>query len=120
MEPTMPHCILEYSQNLEQEVPPVDILEAIKGACVASAIFSVEDIKLRSVPYKSFITGGQEDAFIHVTLRMLSGRTCEQKKRLSHLVLESLTKFSLKDVSFSVEVCDMDRDTYAKKVIHSE
>jgi 5-carboxymethyl-2-hydroxymuconate isomerase len=51
---------------------------------------------------------------------MLSGRTCEQKKRLSHLVLESLTQFSLKDVSFSVEVCDMDRDTYAKKVVHSE
>ena len=30
----MPHCILEYSQNLEQEVPPVDLLEAIKNACI--------------------------------------------------------------------------------------
>ena len=115
----MPHCILEYSQNLEQEVPPADLLEAIKRACIASTLFSVEDIKLRSFPYKSFITGGQEDAFIHVTLRILSGRTLEQKSQLSHLVLESLTQFSLKGVSFSVEVCDMDRDTYAKKVVFS-
>jgi len=116
----MPHCILEYSQNLEQEVPPVDLLEVIKEACITSALFSLEDIKLRSLPYKSFITGGQEDAFIHVTLRMLSGRTSEQKKQLSHLVLEALTKFSLKGVSLSVEVCDMHRDTYAKKVVLSQ
>ncbi len=116
----MPHCILEYSQNLEQEVPPVDMLEAIKEACITSNLFSVEDIKLRSVPYKSFMTAGQEDAFIHVMLRVLSGRTPEQKKHLSHLILEALIKFSLKDVSFSVEVCDMDRDTYAKKVVLSQ
>jgi 5-carboxymethyl-2-hydroxymuconate isomerase len=116
----MPHCILEYSQNLEQEVPPIDLLEAIKGACVVSNLFSGEDIKLRSNAYKSFITAGQEDAFIHVTIRLLSGRTVEQKKQLSHLVLEALTQFSLKDVSFSVEMCDMDRDTYEKRVILSQ
>ncbi|ETI58140.1 5-carboxymethyl-2-hydroxymuconate Delta-isomerase [Marinomonas profundimaris] len=116
----MPHCILEYSQNLEQEVPPADLLEAIKSACVASAIFSLDDIKLRSFPYKSFLTGGQEDAFMHVTIRMLSGRTQEQKKQLSHLILEALTQFSLTDVSLSVEMCDMDRETYAKKVVLSQ
>lgn len=116
----MPHCILEYSQNLEQEVPPVDMLEAIKEACIASGIFTTEDIKLRSFPYKSFMTCGEEDAFVHVMIRLLSGRTPEQKKMLSELVLSALTKFDLKNVSFSVEMCDMDRDTYAKKVILSQ
>ncbi|MGO2354367.1 MAG: 5-carboxymethyl-2-hydroxymuconate Delta-isomerase [Marinomonas foliarum] len=116
----MPHCVVEYSQNLEQEVPPADLLEAVKEACIASTLFSVEDIKLRSLPYKSFLTGGKEDAFIHVTLRVLSGRTVEQRKQLSDLVLERLTQFPLKDVSFSVEVCEMERDTYVKRVVLSQ
>lgn len=116
----MPHCIVEYSQNLEQEVPPADLLEAVKEACLASALFNPQDVKLRSFPFKSFLSVGQEDAFIHVTLRVLSGRTEDQKKQLSHLVLEALTQFSLNNVSFSVEVCDMDRDTYAKQVVLSQ
>ncbi|MGO3739987.1 MAG: 5-carboxymethyl-2-hydroxymuconate Delta-isomerase [Marinomonas foliarum] len=116
----MPHCIVEYSQNLEQEVPPADLLEAVKEACITSTLFSVEDIKLRSFPYKSFLTAGREDAFVHVILRVLSGRTVEQRKQLSHLVLEALTQFSLKDVSFSVEVCEMESDTYAKRVVLSQ
>lgn len=116
----MPHCIVEYSQNLEQEVPPVELLEAVKAGCIASTLFTVEDIKLRSVPYKSFLTAGQEDAFVHVILRLLSGRTLEQRKQLSELVLASLGEFALKDVSLSVEVCEMERDTYSKKVVLSQ
>ncbi|PYF84016.1 MULTISPECIES: 5-carboxymethyl-2-hydroxymuconate Delta-isomerase [Marinomonas] len=116
----MPHCIVEYSQNLEQEVPPADLLEAVKDACIASTLFSVEDIKLRSCPYKNFLTGGQEDAFVHVTLKVLSGRTVEQRKQLSHLVLEALTQFPLKNVSFSVEVSEMETDTYVKRVVLSQ
>ncbi|NVK73586.1 MAG: 5-carboxymethyl-2-hydroxymuconate Delta-isomerase [Oceanospirillaceae bacterium] len=115
----MPHCIVEYSQNLEQEVPPADLLEAVKGACIASQLFMEEDIKLRSVPYKNFLMAGKEDAFVHVVLRVLSGRSLEQRQQLSHFVLEALIQFSLKDVSFSVEVCEMERETYAKKVILS-
>lgn len=115
----MPHCIVEYSQNLEQEVPPADWLEVVKAACLASGIFEGPDVKLRGIPYKNFMTSGKEDAFVHVTIRMLSGRPIEQRRALSHLVLEALESFSLKDVSFTVEVCEMERDTYAKKVVFS-
>lgn len=115
----MPHCILEYSQNLEQEVPPVDLMDAVKAACVASDLFSPEDIKLRGFPYKHFIPAGQEDAFIHVTIRLLSGRTAEQKSELSNQVLAALGTFSLKGISLSVELCDIDRDSYVKKIVLS-
>ncbi len=115
----MPHCIVEFSQNLAQELPPMDLLEAVRDATIASNLFTQEDIKLRAMPYKSFLTAGKEDAFIHVTLRMLSGRTEAQKQQVSQLVLDALIQFSLKDVSFTVEVCDMDRETYSKKVVLS-
>ena len=115
----MPHCVLEYSQNLEQEVPPIDLMDAVKSACIASDLFSPEDIKLRGFPCKNFIPAGLEDAFIHVTIRLLSGRTAEQKSDLSNKVLESLMAFSLKGISLSVELCDIDRDSYVKKIVLS-
>ena len=67
-----------------------------------SALFAEEDIKLRSAPYKNFMTAGLEDAFVHVVLRVLSGRTLEQKQALSQLVLEALTQFPLTKVYKSV------------------
>lgn len=113
----MPHCILEYSQNLEQEVPPMDLLEAVQEACIESELFQPTDIKLRAFSCKHFITGGAQDAFIHVTVRILSGRTQEQKTRLSQSVLEALCRFALKQVSLTVEILEMDNESYMRKVI---
>lgn len=115
----MPHCIVEYSQNLEQEVAPADWLEAVKNACIASQLFSVEDIKLRSLPFKNYISAGPEDAFVHVTIRLLSGRSSEQKKDLSERILASLLSLPVSNISLSVEMRDMDRDCYSKRVVLS-
>lgn len=115
----MPHCIVEYSQNLEQEVAPIEWLEAVKTACIESQLFSTEDIKLRSFPYKNFITAGQEDAFVHVTVRLLSGRTSEEKQGLSKRILDQLLALPVKGISLSVEMRDMDRETYSKRVVLS-
>lgn len=113
----MPHCIIEYSENLDQEVPPVEWLEAVKKACQDSELFDGPDIKVRAMPYRHFSTTGPEDAFVHVTVCVLSGRSTEQRQRLSQRILESLTQFSLTRVSFSVDICNMDREIYAKRVV---
>ncbi|WP_067096582.1 5-carboxymethyl-2-hydroxymuconate Delta-isomerase [Marinomonas atlantica] len=113
----MPHCIIEYSQNLEQEVPPLDWMESVQQACIASGLFEANDIKLRAFACKHFITGGVQDAFVHVTIRLLPGRTAQQKSELSQSVLETLCRFSVKQVSLSVEICEMAQDSYIRKVI---
>ena len=115
----MPHCIVEYSQNLEQEVPPMDWLEAVQDACMKSELFQPSDIKLRAFPCKHFITGGLQDAFVHVTIRILSGRSQEQKNRLAQSVLDALCCFSVKQVSLTVEILEMDSASYARKIIPS-
>ncbi|MEC8082660.1 MAG: 5-carboxymethyl-2-hydroxymuconate Delta-isomerase [Pseudomonadota bacterium] len=113
----MPHCIIEYSQNLEQEVPPLDWMEAVQQACIESALFKPADIKLRAFACKHFITGGVQDAFVHVSVRMLPGRNKQQKSELSQSVLDALSRFSVKQVSLSVEIIEMDGESYLKKVI---
>ena len=54
--------------------------------------------------------------FIHVTLKILSGRSIEQKTMLSRSVLGMLEMFVLEKASISVEVVDIERESYAKVV----
>lgn len=115
----MPHCIIEYSQNLEQEVPPLDWMESVQLACMNTNLFNANDIKLRAIPYKHFIVGGGQDAFVHVTIRLLSGRTQLQKRELSQSVLNALNSFSLEQVSLSVEITDMENESYTNNTSHA-
>lgn len=55
--------------------------------------------------------------FVHVTLKILSGRNTEQKLCLSGAVLESLKTLGLTSVSITVEVVDIDRGSYAKILV---
>jgi len=115
----MPHCIIEHSSSLDSST----LMPLVFGANLNSSLFEKDgsDIKVRAVPFTQYQTGkvhsniAQID-FIHVTLKILSGRNTEQKKMLSHLVLSNLETLALKACSISVEVVDIDRATYAKLV----
>ncbi|OFX11890.1 MAG: hypothetical protein A3G22_05650 [Alphaproteobacteria bacterium RIFCSPLOWO2_12_FULL_40_11] len=59
-------------------------------------------------------------AFLHITIKILSGRTLEARKKLSQNVIQFAEKF-FKDLKItknrcdiSVDVVEMDRETYSK------
>ncbi len=115
----MPHCIIEHSSSLDSKA----LMPLVFNASLASSLFEKDgsDIKVRAIPFTQYQTGAfQSDvaqvAFIHVTLKILSGRNTEQKLVLSKLVLSSLERLVLKACSISVEVVDIDRTSYAKLV----
>jgi len=111
----LPHCIVEYS-------PCVDAQElnnkVFKGA-LDSGLFASDgsDIKVRSIVYGHYQTGAVKEDFIHVTLRILSGRNDADKLSLSQSVLSQLESLCLAQASLTVEVVDMDRDSYSKKLV---
>jgi len=74
------------------------------------------DIKVRALGYNSYMIGPKKSDFIHVVLKILSGRTSEQKLSLSNAVIEELVALAYNDVSITVEVVDMDRDSYRKVI----
>lgn len=51
-----------------------------------------------------------------MALKILSGRTSEQKLSLSNAVIKELVALAYNDVSITVEVVDMDRDSYRKVI----
>lgn len=114
----MPHCIVEYSQALEQQVSPRLLMETVHQAAVASALFDVTHIKTRALAYTHFQSDSAQSDFIHVTIRLHTGRSVEQKKHLSSLVLTRLASIELSAVTITVETVDMDSASYAKQVVY--
>ena len=115
----MPHCIIEHSSSIDSNT----LIPLVFNASMESSLFEKDgsDIKVRVVPFTHYQTGVLQSAttqadFIHVTMRILSGRNTKQKLMLSKLVLESLSTLSLKGCSTSVEVVDIDRASYSKVV----
>lgn len=114
----MPHCIIEYSKSLENQLVPDDILQAVHNGTVASRLFSLADIKVRAIPYTWHYLAADTQDFIHVTVKILAGRTLEQKQILSKSILQALSVMSLSSISLTVEVCDIDAPSYSKLVLN--
>ncbi|MBQ4781738.1 5-carboxymethyl-2-hydroxymuconate isomerase [Pectobacterium versatile] len=113
----MPHCIAEHSSDIDVNA----LLPAIYRGALESGLFASDgsdgsDIKARSLAYDNYTTGGERASFIHVAIKVLSGRTEEQKSSLSNRVLQKIEALGLKNLSVTVEVIDMDRLCYAKKI----
>lgn len=111
----MPHCIIEHSSDIDGK----SLVSTVYQGALASNLFESQgsDIKVRALPYSNFKTGNVEISFVHVTLKILSGRSVEQKTNLSQLVLEQLKSLEMINCSISVEVVDIDRVSYSKVIV---
>ena len=111
----MPNCIVEHSA----EIDGATLVPLVHRGALESKLFESEgsDIKVRAIPYSNYQTGSVNINFVHVTLKILSGRNLDQKSNLSRLVLENIEGLLSSDCSISVEVVDIDRDSYAKVVV---
>lgn len=108
----MPHCVVEHSINLDSNL----LIESVFQGALNSGLFEPDgsDIKVRALGYSSYMTGLRKTDFIHVALKILSGRTSEQKLSLSNAVIKELVALAFNDVSITVEVVDIDRSSYRK------
>jgi 5-carboxymethyl-2-hydroxymuconate isomerase len=95
---------------------PAKLVDAVYQSVIASGLFEGPDIKVRAFSYYHHQTGNKKENFIHVSLRILSGRTDEQKTSLSWGVLEKLRSFQFNKISLTVEVLDIHRHSYAKHI----
>ncbi|WP_198969617.1 5-carboxymethyl-2-hydroxymuconate Delta-isomerase [Xylophilus sp. ASV27] len=119
----MPHLTVEYSRNLAG-LPERELLRALNEAVTAHPEIADEsDLKSRLVVHDTFQVGTAPNAraFVHARLALLSGRTPEAKRELSHLVAgvlrRQLPRPAGLQVALSVEIVDMDRPSYVKEML---
>lgn len=113
----MPHCIIEYSSEVADQITIDDLMAAVHGGAFSSGLFPEYDIKTRALAYEHHRTGQTKDSFVHVSLRLLSGRDDSQKADLSEKVLARVEPLLPNVVSVGVEIIDMHRDSYRKRLL---
>lgn len=112
----MPHFIIEYSKDLKSELDPLALLRSVYDSALESSLFSEDDIKVRAIAFEHYCVGRSRQNFVHVTIRMLSGRNLEQRTSLSDLILVKLNQMLSGSISVTVEVSEIEKASYAKNI----
>ena len=112
----MPHCIIEYTKELETRININELMNAAFESVASSGLFNNTAIKARAIAIDQYKSGLERNDYIHITVRILSGRTAEQKKYLSETVMNGVKPFIGNTKSTTIEIVDMDKDSYAKHI----
>jgi 5-carboxymethyl-2-hydroxymuconate isomerase len=117
----MPHFILEYSDNILEEVNFKDFFKKLHTLLVDAGPFNLSDIKSRAIRHQEFyVASGQEsNAFVHLTLLIFKGRDLSIRQAVGEKILaflkgEFARSFEKLNCSYTVEVKEMDKETYFK------
>lgn len=112
----MPHIIVEYSEKLLEDAEVQTMLQTIHRSIANSGLFKANQIKTRAYPFKEFTNAGESNPYIHIQARIKVGRDADNKKRLGDAILSGFKKLNIQASVITVEVIDMDRDSYGKYV----
>lgn len=108
----MPHCIIEHAAGLDGR----SLVRQVFDGAMKAALFEPDgsDIKVRAQAYEAYCVGAAATDFVHVTLRLLAGRTAGQKEALAQAVLTQLQALPLEHCSVTIEVQDIEPGSYLK------
>ncbi len=112
----MPHIIIEYSEELLVDAEVLSMLNAVHCSIADSGLFKANQIKTRAYPFKEFTNAGESNPYIHIQARIKSGRDADNKKHFAEVILAGFETLNIKASVITVEVIDMDRDSYGKYV----
>lgn len=112
----MPHCIIEYAHTITQNLPVEQLMHAVYKGANQTGLFDAADIKVRAHAFDEFYLPSAEQTFVHVNLKILSGRDLSQRKVLTESVLEQLSRLGIENSVISVEVNSIEKASYAKVI----
>ncbi|MBA6389265.1 5-carboxymethyl-2-hydroxymuconate isomerase [Colwellia sp. BRX10-3] len=112
----MPHCIVEYSTKITENLPVEQLMHAVYKGVNQSELFTAADIKVRACAYDDFYLPGAEQVFVHVNLKILSGRDLSQRKNLTEGVSNQLERLGIEGSVITVEVTKIEKESYVKKI----
>ncbi|MDG3087822.1 5-carboxymethyl-2-hydroxymuconate Delta-isomerase [Vibrio hannami] len=91
----MPHLIVEYSANIEDELDVPELLKVLNETAVSTGVFPLGGIRSRAIRCEHFrvAEGDPENAFIHLTTKVGNGRPEEVLKQAGDTIFEAFTNF---------------------------
>lgn len=117
----MPQIVLEYSSNVLERTGFANLFSTIHDLLHQQAGIKLDNCKSRAVVQDEFYIGDghPSNAFVHLDIRFIEGRSDEVKQRVGIESLNRLKQFYEKslarlDVQITVEVSDIKRISYFK------
>jgi 5-carboxymethyl-2-hydroxymuconate isomerase len=122
----MPHVIVEYTDNIKEEGQIRGLLKKINDSLIENdGLFPIGGIRSRAIELKDYVVAddSQDDAFVHVTLKIGGGRSEERLQaacdKLFAVIEEHFAPlFEKRYLALSMEVFEFTRPTYKKNNIH--
>lgn len=116
----MPHLIFECSDEIQLKLPFKQIFIELHQMLSDLLPTQISSCKSRVFPYCQYLVGDDENnLFIHLTIKILPGRTTEVKSKAAGKVIELLEQvandLNMTKVSISVEVVDLSA-SYLKNI----
>jgi 5-carboxymethyl-2-hydroxymuconate isomerase len=116
----VPHIILETTADLPENADLPDILEALVATLSAQETVVPASIKAYHGLRSNWAMGdGAPAGFAHCTVEILSGRPPELRQKIAQAIFATLkshfvASLEAGEVSLTLEIRDMDRETYLK------
>lgn len=122
----MPHFILEYSANLDNELQLDNLFQKLRDTAVETGVFPLGGIRFRAVRCEDYlIADGESDySFIHMTAKIGHGREMAAQKAAADQVFATLTEalqsvYDSRALAISFEMTELAPElNYKKNNIH--
>ena len=116
----MPHILLEYSDNIDFQADSTALFQNIHQLLTKELPTKLSGCRSRCIAHKVFYIGdgSTQNAFVHLTIQFLRGRSDDKKRLIGSEILRLLSECFNKyksefDVQFSVEFLDLDQNYFA-------
>lgn len=117
----LPHCILEYSANVPDQVDIRALLAEINQSIVACSDVKIEDIKSRAIRHEQYVIGdgAAGRTFVTLEIQILSGRPDHVKTLIAKAAHDVVLRwFPITAVqtkaSITVQITDIHAPSYAR------
>lgn len=123
----MPHFIIEYTDNIKEDANIQSLLKKIHDVLLSrSDIFPIGGIRSRAIELKDYrvADGTENDAFVHATLKIGSGRSETVKKETCEELFQTIKEhfadlFNQRYLALSMELIEFsEAGTYKHNNIH--
>jgi 5-carboxymethyl-2-hydroxymuconate isomerase len=118
----MPHQLIEYSANLENDLDITALLEHMHDKALASGMFPIGGTRTRALRRDLYVIADKDPdyGFINIMLRIGTGRSEEAKRETAEFLFNALSAyvadvFAIKGLALSLDIQEIDKSTSFKQ-----
>lgn len=124
----MPHFTIEYTANLDREFDLREMVDTVHRTAVESGLFKVGGIRVRTLRHEIYkvADGNPENAFVHIRVNILEGRSVESREALGSRLIEAADAVlaaaqKRRGLALSVEISEIVHNmSFKKNSLHAQ